>query len=441
LSGRDYADLFASLSRAKSLRPQRATHPRLTILGPLEARLIDADLVILGGMNEGVWPPETEADPWMSRPMRQDFGLPSPEFRIGLSAHDFVQLAASGREVMITRAARSGGAQTTSSRFLLQMEAVLRAAGLCDNGDPLAPALPWAAWARGLDNPGPAHACARPTPRPPVEARPQKLSVTEITTWMRNPYAIYARHVLGLRKLDDLDAPLDASDRGTMIHAALEQFVRAHQTQMPPDAEDKLVAIGREVFAKEVDDPRVQAFWWPRFCDIAKWFVTHEAKRRADGISPLGIECKGEMSLGSFKLTGKADRIDRDAEGKLTVVDYKTGGMPKRKHVEQGLEPQLQLLALMAERGAFAEVAPNVAAALEYWALKGGRGKSGTTEFKKNVDGMVADAIDGLQNLIDAFAKPDTAYIATPSARRAPKYNDYEHLSRQKEWGQAGGDE
>jgi ATP-dependent helicase/nuclease subunit B len=222
IGGGDYEALFATLAAAKIMRSARATHPRLSILGPLEARLVDAELVILGGMNEGVWPPDAGFDPWMSRAMRKKFDLPSPEFRIGLSAHDFAQLACT-KEVLLTRALRAGGNPSVPSRFLLQLDAVLRAAGLSDDRrDALAAKEPWREWAQALDAPeeGEKGACARPQPRPPAEARPAALSVTEISTWLRNPYAIYARHVLRLKKLEELDAAPDAAERGVMIHAA-----------------------------------------------------------------------------------------------------------------------------------------------------------------------------------------------------------------------------
>ncbi len=86
-----YAALFETLLAGTVVRPRFGAHPRLSILGPLEARLQRFDVMIMGGLNEGSWPADANVDPWMGRPMRADFGLPSPERRIGLSAHDFVQ--------------------------------------------------------------------------------------------------------------------------------------------------------------------------------------------------------------------------------------------------------------------------------------------------------------------------------------------------------------
>ena len=282
--GRDYGALFTSLSASKTLRSTRATHPRLSILGPLEARLIEADLIILGGLNEGVWPPDAGFDPWMSRPMRKKFNLPSPEFRIGLSAHDFVQLA-SARHVLLTRSLRSNGTPTVPSRFLLQLETVLRATGLSDDKrHALAPEHPWQSWAHALDQPLPLDikACERPRPCPPLAARPTILSVTDMTTWLRNPYGIYARHILKLKKLEELDAALDASDRGVMIHDTLEKFISAFPDALPLDAEAQLLKIGQIIFSQDHGNPRVRAFWWARFVDIAKWFIDNEYRLRQE---------------------------------------------------------------------------------------------------------------------------------------------------------------
>ena len=96
---------------------------RVRIYGPLEARLQNVDRVVLGGLVEGIWPPETRSDPWLSRPMRRELGLDLPERRIGLSAHDFAQ-ALGAPEVILTRAAKLAGAPTVASRFVQRLAAV-----------------------------------------------------------------------------------------------------------------------------------------------------------------------------------------------------------------------------------------------------------------------------------------------------------------------------
>ena len=363
--------------------------------------------------------------------MRRKFGLPAPEFRIGLSAHDFAQLACA-KQVMMTRSVRANGTPTVPSRFLLQIDAVLRAAGLEEEDGGA-----WADWARGLDAPLPEErgACARPRPRPPVNMRPTALSVTEITTWLRNPYAIYAKHVLKLKKLEELDAEMDASDRGAMIHEALEKFTREFPQALPDDAEALLVAMGREIFAQEKYPARVRAFWGARFGEIAAWFVAKERARRENGVRVLASEAKGSRVIDGLTLTGRADRIDTLEDGGLVIVDYKTGGVPTKKEVLAGIEPQLQLLAWIAEAGGFAGIAAAEVCAGEYWGLKGGESGGKVDSYDKDLAELIALAEAGLKKLMAAFADPTVAYEATPKPRVSPRYNDYAHLSRLAEWG------
>jgi ATP-dependent helicase/nuclease subunit B len=444
VTGEVYENLFTELLRQANFRPAYGLHPRLSILGPLEARMLRPDVVVLGGMNEGVWPPEVAVDPWMSRPMKRDFGMAPAEYRIGLAAHDFVQLA-TAPQVIMTRSLRSGGAPTVPSRFLLQLETVLRALGHSDKTkDALKAAEPWRAWARMLDEPLAAEIkpCAAPEPRPPVALRPNKLSVTEISAWQRNPYAIYARHVLGLRKLDPLEAEIDAADRGNLIHKALEQFVHAHPVTLPPDALEKLLAIGRNLFTAYDEHPEVKAFWWPRFEGIATWFIAKEEERRALGTRPVKVEAAGHIALDGFTLKGRADRIDRLADGSLSITDYKTGGVPSKKEVESGIEPQLPLLALIAERGGFNGVTAAKSGELAYWKLSGGRNDDSNkeTRFAETLEALVTEAESGLKNLVTTFADPATAYQAVPKPGRAPRYDDYAHLARLAEWGRTDED-
>ncbi|MDE1930119.1 MAG: double-strand break repair protein AddB [Alphaproteobacteria bacterium] len=441
LAGADYPALFEALIAAPVVRPAYGRHPRLFIWGLLEARLQQADLVILGGLNEGVWPARTDSDPWLSRPMRRDFGLPPPELRAGRAAHDVVQCLGA-RKVVLTRAARVEGNPTVSSRWLLRLETALRAAGLDAKLDDNAPL----AWQARLDDPGSARRVDPPEPRPPVKARPRQLSVTEIETWLRDPYAIYAKHVLRLRALEPIDADPGAAERGIFVHAALHRFLQAFPGALPDDAEDKLLAIGRECFGEALQRPNVHAFWWPRFERIAGWVVEAERERRALIAQSFG-EIGGTLSLpakhGPFTLSGKADRIDRLAAGGLTILDYKTGVLPKKGEVESGYAPQLALEAMIAAGGGFAGIAPAQVAVLIYWKLSGGDPPG---EARIDADGVAAvralvdAARQGLERLIAAFDDPATPYRAWPQPDKRPRYSDYTHLARVKEW-LPGGDE
>ncbi|HYC13208.1 MAG TPA: PD-(D/E)XK nuclease family protein, partial [Stellaceae bacterium] len=404
--------------------------------GLLEARLQRADLMILGGLNEGAWPSDPAEDPWMSRPMRRGFGIAPPERRIGEAAHDFA-LAMGAPEVVLTRAEREGGAPTLPSRWLLRLDAVLRAAGLADALTTERDAL---AWQAALDNPPPEERLRSraPGPRPPVEVRPRSLSVTAIETWMRDPYAIYAGHILKLDALDRIDAEPDARERGVFIHQALDAFVRQFPQTLPSDGEARLLALGREKLGALLTRPGIWAFWWPRFERIARWFLTEEEARRA-GLSGIATEVAGKLELsgprGPFTLRATADRIERRG-GELVIVDYKTGSVPAQKDIGKGLSPQLSLEAAIAEAGGFAGVSPAVVAALEFWRLSGltTAGEVKTVAEGGDVAELIAEALAGLRDLIAKFDDPATPYLAAPDAAKAPRYSDYTHLERVKEW-------
>lgn len=432
IAGSDYPGLFDQLAIGRVVRPSYGTHPRLAILGPLEARLQHFDRVILGGLNEGVWPTDPPADPWLSRPMRDRFGLPSPERRIGQSAHDFAQ-AFGAPDVVLTRAERVDGTPTVPSRWLRYLDILARALDL-----PRA-APPWLAWADHLDRPERATGTPNPMPAPcpPLVARPQKLSVTQIEQWMRDPYGLYARHILKLRPLDPLDADADAAERGKVVHTALDAFVKAYPDHVPPDAFDRLIEIGRQSFGPVLGQPGVWAFWWPRFEAIARWFIDEERHRRRD-IAVVATELSGEITLptasGDFVLAAKADRIEKRRDGTFAIIDYKTGGVPKKADVEAGFSPQLPLEALIARGGGFRSLGAGKIGAIEVWKLSGGAVAGEIIAPVADIDIAVDHAEAGLITLIDTFSNPTTAYQPVPRSGARPRYNDYEHLARIREW-------
>ena len=434
VAARDYPGLFEALMKGRVVRSRFGRHPRLAILGPLEARLQHVDLMVLAGLNEGSWPAEPAADPWLSRPMRKAFGLPAPERSIGLSAHDFAQ-AATAPEVVLTRAERVEGSPTVPSRWLSRLETVLRALGLERRIDQEAPQ--WLAWARGLDEPAAVRPVAPPEPRPPLAARPRKLAVTEIETWMRDPYAIYARHVLRLRPLDPLAADPGAAERGQFIHRALDGFIREWPDALPADAVDRLLDHGRAAFGDLLARPEVWAFWWPRFERIARWLVATERARRPL-IRPVATEVAGRMEFdgraGPFILTAKADRIDRLSDGRLVIIDYKTGIVPAAGDVALGFAPQLPLEAALAECGGFDGLGPSKVADLAFWRLSGGEPAGEEKPVKGDASDLARQAHGGLEALIWAFDDPETPYRARPRPRHAPRFDDYAHLARVQEW-------
>ncbi len=429
-----YGTALRVLMKDCPVRTAYSPHPRLAIYGLLEARLIGADTMILGGLNETLWPSVGEDDPWLNRPMRAEIGLPSPERLIGLAAHDFVQ-AACAREVYLTWSRRIDGALAVPSRFILRLKAVAEAAGM-DHA--LKPDRAWLDWACALDMPKSRAELAPPRPAPPVSARPRRLSLTRIEEWIRDPYAIFARYILGLVPLDPIDTPPGARERGILIHDALRRFIERYPQTLPPDGFAALIEVGREVFAPWRDDADVQGFWWPQFQRMARWFIDEEKQLRK-GLARSWVEQEGRLVFeapgGPFRLTGRADRIDRLNDGTARVIDYKTGVAPSAPQVEAGLSPQLPLEAAMLRRGAFADIGPLKAGELAYIRLTGGQVAGEVRRLKiKDISALAETTFDRLRRLVARYDDPGQPYSPRAVVEREEEARDYDHFSRFPEW-------
>ncbi|HEY6255661.1 MAG TPA: double-strand break repair protein AddB [Xanthobacteraceae bacterium] len=438
----DYPDLFGAAIAGRVVRRPGLPDVRLRILGPLEARLTSSDRVVLGGLNEGTWPPETRSDAWLSRPMRLSLGLDLPERRIGLAAHDFAQMLGAP-EVILTRAAKRAGAPTVASRFVQRLAAVAgeRWQTARDHGEK------YLDWARALDRSGKPKPTPRPAPKPPIAARPTRLSVTEIEHWLRDPYTIYAKHILRLRPLDQIDTAPGAADRGTVIHGAIGDFTSAFAKGLPDDALGQLLMLGRAHFAALDEFPEARTFWWPRFERIARWFADWETRRRAH-IETVQAEIRGEIEIPlggrSFHLSARADRIERLGSGDYAILDYKTGQVPTWRQVASGLSPQLTLEGAILREGRFADIAPGASiAALVYVSLKGGNpgGEEVPLAFEgSNPDAQADRALQKLTEVARRFEDPATPYRSRERPMwRGRSYGDYDHLARVKEWSPSGG--
>jgi ATP-dependent helicase/nuclease subunit B len=427
----------------RALRGRGGTeHPRVFIWGLLEARLQTADVMVLGGLAEGVWPPASDPGVWLSRPMRTRIGLAWPEEVVGQSAHDFHACAGAAATVILSYPRRRHGAPVVPARWLVRLEALLSAQGIS------LPQHPAAFWVRALDQPAarpqPVHP---PRPSPSVNLRPRQLAVTEIETWLRDPYAIYARHVLKLHRIRPLDEATDAVDYGSLVHAGLHHFLAHFGTCWPADAAEQL----RQAMACALTQAELRgaltAWWEPRLRRIAEWVAKVEAKRRGEqSLVALVSEARGTLELrrlgGWFRLTGRADRIERRHRRGLSIIDYKTGPPPSQREVDTGFAPQLLLEAAMAEAGAFGEAVSGVADELSYWHLTGGFHAGELRRlFKGNavaIAAAVAEAREALGSLIDAYDAPERCYLSQPRPGLAPRFTDYAQLARVAEWAAAG---
>jgi len=427
----------------RALRGREGTeHPRVFIWGLLEARLQSAELMVLGGLVEGIWPPATDPGPWMSRPMRARAGLPGTEQIVGEAAHDFFLSTCAAPTVVLSCPRRRDGAPAVPARWLTRLDAYLRGRRLS------LPRHPAAAWAGLLDQPaGPPAPVHPPAPRPPVALRPRRLSVTAIETWLADPYAIHARHILHLEALKPLEEATDAADYGALVHKGMQHFLDDVGAAWPADGPERLRRAMERALAEAGLRQALQEWWRPRLLRIADWVARRERERREARPGAIRGEVKGEWSLPvlpGFALVGRADRIERRADGHLAILDYKTGAPPSDREVEAGFRPQLTLEAAMAAAGAFGPELTGETAELVYWHLTGGfvpaEERSILRADAARIAAAVATARERLAALVTAFDDPARPYLSQPHPGRVPRFSDYAHLARVAEWDLSGGE-
>jgi ATP-dependent helicase/nuclease subunit B len=324
------------------------------------------------------------------------------------------------------------------ARWLTRLETLLAGAEI------ELPSHPAVTWARSLDHPpGGPKPVSPPRPCPPVAVRPSRLTVTEIETWLRDPYAIYARHILRLPALKPLDQETDAADYGMLVHRGLHLFLNENGVVWPDDALDQMRRAMRRALAESFARPALAAWWEPRLERIAAWVAeTEQLRRAAVQLAAIETERSGSWDIQRpgrrFRLTARADRIERRANGSLAILDYKTGSVPSQKDVAMGLYSQLPLEAAMALAGGFGPELRATTAELIYWQLTGGfePGKA-TLLFRSNeveLQAAISRAIGGLETLIDQYDEPDRCYLAQPHPAWTPRFSDHAQLARVTEW-------
>jgi ATP-dependent helicase/nuclease subunit B len=417
----DAAPLLRELLDRERVRPAYGGHPRVFIWGLLEARLQQADFVVLGGLNEGVWPAMPAPDPWLAPKIRSNLGLPGLEFRVGLAAHDFASALGAPR-VLVTRAKRDNKSPTVASRFWLRLPAMSGGLGRDLRLERIAAAL---------DNPGKPRPVDRPAPRPPVDERPRTISVTAVDRLNADPFSFYAQAMLKLRSLDPVDADFTAAWKGSAVHKVLEEWLR-HDNCDP----DKLRPRALALLSSGGIHPMLRALWQPRLMEAIDWFAGLEQANQVSGRLPLAAEVEGQTALAGVTVKGKVDRIDRFADGALAVVDYKTGKAPAQKAVDAGFALQLGLLGLIAEAGGFPGV-DATPAAHEYWSMSkqsgGNFGKVSRPDKDMGAAEFLVHAGRAFRIAAEKWLTGDGEFTAKLHPAYAP-YGDYDQLMRLEEW-------
>ncbi len=423
LNVQDFAAFLRFQFDRLAVRPPEGGHPRIAIWGLLEAKLQSVDFAVLGGLNEGDWPQAYTPDPWLAPALRHQLNMPGLDYRIGVAAHDLVS-AMGTASLLLTRAERNEAGPTTPSRFWLRLNT------LAKGFDP--PVLDYATLGRALDHAAGPRA-TRPNFAPPMPDRPRKISVTQVETLRADPYAYYARAMLGLEALKRPGEEPDGAWRGTFLHAILAHW---GEDGFKPDA---LIPMLRKGFVDSALHPVVQALWLPRFEEAAESFIAFVEEGRAEGRVPIKTEHRGEIARGGVTLHGRADRIDRMLDGRLAIVDYKTGAPPDKKKTEAGFALQLGLLGKIADENGFADVVGN-ARVFEHWSQ--GRIKSDPYGYVKSAlvkEGPASEpeffadfAMSFFNDVLDQYLLGDEPFIAKLHPDYA--FSDYDHLMRYEEW-------
>jgi ATP-dependent helicase/nuclease subunit B len=420
LEAEEWVPILRQLLDSRPVRPPYGGHPRVFIWGLLEARLQKADMVVLGGLNEGVWPAAPVPDPWLAPKIRAELGLPGLEYRVGLAAHDFASGLGAPR-VLLTRARRDSRSPTVASRFWLRLEAMTSGITRDHRIERLV---------RALDDPGHRKPADRPMPCPPAEQRPHRISVTSVDRLKADPFAFYAQAILSLRSLDPVDADHSAAWKGTAVHAVLEQWL-AEDDCRP----DRLIPRAEALLAAETIHPMLRALWQPRLMEAIRWVEAQEIANRAEGRRPLAAEKRGEAEIAGVLLHGKADRIDRLDGGGVAIVDYKTGKAPAQKAVDAGFALQLGLLGLIAKAGGFAGV-DGLPQAHEYWSLAKYRdqfGRKSCPDKEMGAEEFLAHARAHFLDAAERWLTSVEPYTAKLNPAYAP-WGDYDQLMRLEEW-------
>ncbi|WP_300056751.1 double-strand break repair protein AddB [uncultured Roseobacter sp.] len=435
MTAADYGDLVNAMLSDEEVRDRDAPHPDIMIWGTLEARVQGADLVILAGLNDGTWPEAPKPDPWLNRALRDQAGLLLPERRIGLSAHDYQQ-AIGAKDVWLTRSVRSDDAETVMSRWVNRLCNLLD--GLQDQGGPdalramILRGETWLAKVAAFEAIVPVDPAHRPSPKPPRASRPHKLSVTEIKRLIRDPYAIYAKHVLKLVQLGPLAQSPDALMRGTLAHDILETFVRNTQTDPARLTAGHLMSVARTQMERQVPWPAARAIWLARIEKIADWFVQREEQRQRIA-TPVAFEnqAKGQLTWPDLgvTLTARADRIDRRDDGAFLLYDYKTGKPPTARQ-QATFDKQLLIEAAMIEQGAFPELGIGQVALALFIGLG-----ADPAEVEAPLDTEPpAEVLVNLRSLIEAYLDPDQGFTSRRMMLQDRIDGDYDQLARFGEW-------
>lgn len=442
LSAKEYPGLIRSLIKSQTIRASHSVHPRLLILDPDQASLQKADLLVIGGMVETCWPQTSRSDPWLSEEMKKSLSLTTQIRQRSLESHLFTELLESFPTVLMTMPARSKEGPQKTSPFLKRLETAAKSQGIC-----LKPPIPWHQWTKELVRVKRLVPMSRPQPCPPTHKRPRHLSITDIETLHLNPYLFYLQKILNLRPFPDLQPDPGPALLGTLLHEIFEAFLRQQDHSW-----EKLMSLGQDKMAPYQDSLAVRYFWQSQFEACAQWFLSQQAslepkpqhflewtgslkrpfilpeqQQRALSLFPEDDSALPPQPI--LKISGKADRLDLYPQGRVRIIDYKSGRLPSRKELYEGGRLQLPLEALILKEGGFQRLPRDTPLeSLEYWQLKDPCQRVAYTD---HLEDLVGQATQILETLITTYYDQEAPFSAPFETTAPPCFTP---LVRTQEW-------
>lgn len=427
-----YSHILTDFLKDKIIYPKFGFNPRLFLWGVLEAQLQQADVVVLGGLNEEKWPPTIPANPWLNNRLRHQLGLPPAEQIIGISAFDFIQNCYA-RKVYLTRSIKMDGTPTRPSRFIQRIQAFAKAKFGRDipRGD-------WVDWQQQLIEAAPPVKISRPHPCPALGQRPLKIAATDMEILLRNPYEFYVKRILRLKPLSGLRTDPQARARGILIHDIMYKFNHLYPYQLPKAAEQHFYEIAQNSFAPYLQNPQIWAFWWLHFQPVLAWMWQTEYENRPT-IKQVFCENEGSliMQIGNQSITlhARADRIDWLQNDQLRIIDYKTGRIASKAQITEGDSCQLPIELLIAEAGAFQSIPAKKVQQLILYQLGSQFKNDPTLLLDPDILNMRENILAKLQETLNFYyTVPTSTYEFNVNQPDSTLLLPYQHLARVDSW-------
>lgn len=397
----DARAFIADAIKSVSVRGKMDTGADVVVLGTIESRMQTADVVILTGLNDGMFPARGYENAWLPLHIAKQIGLPSPDRKVSLQALDFMNLSC-GNEVYWLRSTESGGLRMPESRFISR---VVARRGLInkDYANVLLDSV-------AKHDDVPSHSLDFVAPQPPNDW--SDVYVTELDYLIHNPYAFYVKHILKLKKLDDYWALPDARTFGNLVHNVIE-----NATDLNPD----VLIQQMDMSALEIlgRGNVIFHFWHKRFTEIVP-LIVQELSQIQNGYS----EISGVVNIAGRNVRARADMIWDGG-----VMDFKTGSAPNKSQLLSGNAPQLPLEALMLRSGGFKIKATENSKlpVMKFLQLKNNDVR--TIEYDAGTTEMMIDAaitkVTELFNMYSAGGAPYEYFESSDS-----KYKQYDDFAR-----------